>query len=647
MDKQIYFANVEALIKTQPSIVKTLEQVDLDRQDECEVFDGENGCKVLKVKKADGNYILYNSFYEPYQEAREITSHLEYGINRGLIIAVGVGLGYHLKEIIQNLNEKSKIIAVEKSPNILKMLLTYNDLAEAISKGKIFFVLDDADEQRFRLELGQWLRLLLKNMLFTQPQTLPIIDLDYFRFCKKVFSYIMDMKLTFFFSLGNSLDDTVMGIDNRLKNIAHIIKNPGINQLIEQYGDVYKGKPAIIIASGPSLNKNVHLLKEAQGKALLLACDGSLETLKKHGIVPDVVSSVERILLTYQAFYKDKEIPGDTVLAAPAVVRPEIFETFKNKTLSMFKSEPLGRIFNQIAGDKGAVWSGASVAHLLMGIAHKLGASPIVLVGQDLAYSPEGVSHAAEVSIKEEVDLNKADLFVKDIYGNDIATSPVWHRFLVIFEEYLRSFDINCIDATEGGARINGTKISTLREVIDTYCTQEIRKLRELVDSLQVTEDESQRLYYHAFKGLRKFARRFYLFVRRTQKGLELNNQAKQMIEAGITTDEELDQVYDAMDYTEHKVVRKLGKYSDLMMFFQYPVMQCVDKVNELGSEVTLDVLSQNLDIQKQLLTVMKQYCRKTVMMTKSGFEMLKEQACKEFSEKPMLQDFKFPDWKL
>lgn len=644
MKEAIYRRNIKALKEIQPELVSIINDVDLDSQDRCIVFDGMNGCKVLKVKKKDGNYILYNSFYDPYKEAKEITSHIDYNINRSLIIAIGVGMGYHLQEILSNLNEKSILLVFEKDELMLKNLFTYVDLSKFISEKKIFFVLTKDNKEDIAQKVYFWLGKLLINILSIQIQILPIFDIDYIRYCKKISKCITDVKSTYIFTMGNDIDDTIMGIDNRIMNLPHVIKNPGLTQFLEKYGDVYKGKPAIIIASGPSLDKNIHLLKKAEGKALLLACDGSMESLKKHNIVPDAVSSVERIMLTYEAFYKNREMPADTVLIAPAVVRPEIFKTFKTKTLSMFKTEPIAEWFNKMVYNKGSVWSGVSVAHQLMGFAIAVGADPIILVGQDLAYSPDGVSHTSEAAVKEKVDLSKVNLYVKDAEGNDIPTTFVWKQFKEVFEMAIREYGINCIDATEGGAYIEGTKTMTLEEVIKKYCTNEIPRLRTLVDTLEVDKEFVDKALKNSLKSLIKLAKRFYILKKRCEKSKVLNQKAKDLLNRGVTTDEELNEIYDALDYTEYKIVKRIIKQPGIKMFFQYVIMSAIDKVNKLGTEITFEVLSENLDIHKELLDVVDFYSKRMLNVLNIRFDLVKKEAINTINDEE-IKNIIFPEW--
>lgn len=624
MISPIYKKNIEALNKNQYNLVEMLEKINLIDEKTFRIVDGKKGHKVLQVRNQNGKYINYNSAYDPYKEATKVASQINSDINRSMVVAVGVGLGYHLKEITNKLNQKSLILAVEENKSVLKSLLHDVDFSEEIEDERIFFATGRFEGDSLKDQLSNWIRELYPNTFSIQPVILPISDIGYIRFSKEVFRVIQELKDRQKFLLGNDVDDTLLGVYNRIQNLSHIIKNPGIRDFIRKFKDVYKGKPAIIISSGPSLDKNIHLLKSAKGKALLLSCDGSMSALEKHGIVPDAVSSVERIMLTYKAFYKDVRMPDETVLIAPAVVRPEIFKSFNTKTLSNFKSEGISAWFNTMTGNKGHIWAGVSVAHHLLGLAAMLEADPIILVGQDLAYSPLGVSHVNEASVKEKVDVNKVDIYVKDISGEDIPTTFVWKQFKEVFEYAIGQYKLNCIDATEGGAYIKGTTIMSLEETISTYCNSEVMNFRQLIDSIEIEESFIKETHINTLKGLTRLTKKFYLLKKKVEKSKNLNIKAREILDIGIQTEEELEKVYEAIEYTENKIVKYLRKDPGMYMFFQYHIMLTVFHINQLGTEVTFDVLSKNLEIQYELLENIYLYTLKMLNVLDKGLDDFK-----------------------
>jgi len=624
---EVYNRNIKELRKLQVGLCNKLDELEEKEDKGFEIFQNQQGTYVLEVQNSKGDYIQYTSFFNPEGEAKELTEHLNYELNRGLILVLGIGLGYQVEEIVKHINEKSLVLVIEKDIYLLKEVLKTRDLTATIRSKKVRFITGSLDEDEFKDALGSYIRGMAFHIMNMQPVVLPVMDLNYIKYSTDVFNYLRNNKDTYFFAVGNDLDDTLVGMINRFANLVHFIKNPGLTDFQKKYEEVYKGKPAIIVSSGPSLDKNIHILKEAKGKALILACDGSMKALDRRGIVPDAVGSVERIMLTYKVFYEGRTFPYDTVLTAPAVVRPEIINTFKNKTLSFFKDETYGQWFNTLALNKGTVWCGASVSHMLLGLAHELGCDPIILIGQDLAYSEKGVSHVNEAEVKEEVDLKKVEVFVKNAEGKDIPSTYVWEKFLKFFEEAVRSSDRRIIDATEGGAYIKGTELMTLKEVVDSLCKEDLPPLRQLVDSLDVDEDFVKSALENAIQRTYFEIKRFNVFRKRAKETLDKNIKCQENIEKGLKEQKELDEVYDVIEYTEDKIVKRIMKNKMLYMLFQYPIFAASSKISRINSvEFTFETLKENLIIQEELLQIVELYCRKSMKVFYEGLMELKNE---------------------
>ena len=624
---EVYDKNLLELEKLQPKLSRKIRELEKEEEVNFNIIENHKGEYVLEVKNDKGDYVQYSSFFNPQAEAEEITNHLNYELNRGLILIIGIGLGYQLEEVMKHINEKSIILVIEKDIYLLKEVLKHRDLSSVIRSKKVRFLSGSLEEDEFKNEIYTYIRGMSFHILNMQPVILPVMDLNYIRYSTEVFNYVRNNKDTYFFAVGNDLDDTLIGMINRFKNLPHYIKNPGLREFKEKYGEVYKHKPAIIVASGPSLDKNIELLKEAKGKALILACDGSMKALGRRNIVPDAVGSVERILLTYKAFYEGRTFPDETVLTAPAVVREEIVNTFNNKTLSFFKDETYGRWFNILALDKGTVWSGASVSHMLFGLAHEFGCDPIILIGQDLAYSEKGVSHVNEAEVKKQVDLKKVEVYVKDAEGNDLPSTYIWEKFLKFYEEAVRSSDRRIIDATEGGAYIKGTELMTLREVVDNFCIRSIPSLRSLIDEIKVEDEFIAKALVNAYKKTYFEIKRFNLIRKRAKKALEKNKKCEEMLAKGIQEQSELDEIYDTIEFTEENIVKKIMKTPMLYMLFQYPILAASSKISRINSvEFTFETLKENLMIQQELLKIVELYCRKTMKVFYEGLTKLQNE---------------------
>ncbi len=272
--------------------------------------------------------------------------------------------------------------------------------------------------------------------------------------------------------IGNSPEDSLIGLENMLKNMDEIIDNPGINLLY----DKFKGKPAVIVSTGPSLNKNKHLLKEMSlyDKALIICPEASLKILIEMGIKPHIITSLERVpevVNLVKGF--DYEDIKDVYYAACPVVVPEVYETYKGPRLIAYRNF---NHFKWTEVDRGILNIKASSGNMAYKLADSFGCDPIVLIGQDLAYTRDGRSHAKGAVYGETSHLDKSDIFKEiEVMGNDGDMIPSNETLKLFKEQYEVDISLSsskCINATEGGAYIAGTEVMTFQEAIDKYINE-------------------------------------------------------------------------------------------------------------------------------------------------------------------------------
>lgn len=618
----IYEKNIEFISKMNDNLVEILSDK-IENKNKYEIYLSKNNYKTLVMNTEDKRIIHVTSPYNPIKQANRMIESLDLSRNKGIIITIGIGLGYHIDELLKKIDEGYKIIVVEEDIMLLKEVFCNNDFSEAISDDKIFFA--GGNIIQIKEQLKNIMNSLAFHMIYNQIVTLKINDESYDCFVNEIVKYVKDYSDTYYFSIGNDIDDTLLGMKNRFDNINKVIQNPGINEVIDKFGDIYKDKPAFIVASGPSLDKNIKELKNALGKALILSCDGSLSALLKENIMPDAVGSVERIYKTYEAFYKDKKIPEEVVCACPAVVRKEIFDCFNNKILSFFKDESLTEWMDEaLEHKKGMIWSGASVSHMLFGLAYRLGCNPIILVGQDLAYSDEGVSHVANAEVKEKVDLKEVQTYVKGKKGNMIPSTYIWNKFLVMYSEIVRAVEIKVIDATEGGALIDGTEIATLKETIDRYCNDNIVSLRECVDSIEVDCEYIEKSKKEFLRRTNEEIDSFKKLNDRVKCELLKNKKCLNILENGINTQEELDYIYDSIEGVEENIVKYIFKNPRLAMFYQYLIYKCAYEISSLNEKsYTINSITRNVNSQREMMVEILKYGEKAVKLYSYGIKKI------------------------
>lgn len=274
--------------------------------------------------------------------------------------------------------------------------------------------------------------------------------------------------------LGNSSEDTMLG----LRQMALMAPWMVYGQQYRMLAENFKGRPFIIVSAGPSLKKNIEHLKDVGDKAVIIANDATLEPLLSAGIKPHIVCCLERGMSTYDHFFRRtprdrRDDCKDILLICQAVSIPRIYGTWPGPKVLVGKAEvPVDQWFIMKTLDSSAVDSGSSVAHMCLGAAADLGASSVALVGQDLAYGENGVTHvkgvyteSSEKMIKRFID-RSSRYRVRSIDGGEVTTTETWVQFLRMFEARIPTYDMTTYDCTEGGALIKGTVIMPLADYI-------------------------------------------------------------------------------------------------------------------------------------------------------------------------------------
>ncbi|EKD8629454.1 motility associated factor glycosyltransferase family protein, partial [Campylobacter jejuni] len=265
---------------------------------------------------------------------------------------------------------------------------------------------------------------------------------------------------------GNDPLDALQGIEQFAYNLPSMITHPSYKELLSKRKGI--SDTAIIVSTGPSLTKQLPLLKKYASKATIFCADSSYPILAKHGIKPDYVLSLERIPLTSEFFNNDfGEFDKNVLFVCISWVYPQTIKYLqKNNRAFILTSRPSSFIKNINLYPYGYVGYGPSVAHMAYEFATHLSHKNIIFIGQDLAYAKDGFSHT-----KDYKNLDKHEgHFQRDkgkfqclAYGGNgkVESSRIWTMFRLIFENdinyFQKLFNITTYNCTEGGARIEGT----------------------------------------------------------------------------------------------------------------------------------------------------------------------------------------------
>ncbi|MDI3540984.1 MAG: hypothetical protein PWP66_522 [Thermosediminibacterales bacterium] len=445
-----------------------------------EVIKSKTGVDTL-VYNQRGQRLFLHSYYDPVREGENWADRISVKGDE-IFIVLGCGLGYHLTALNKKLKEGNRVIVIEPE-EIAHFVENFKEL-NGIKKDKRYIFLADSRSNVIFNSLNNLIGMFdLEKIKFAEFKPILRVFKEYYssvvkeldRFINKE---IIDRNTVIFFSQKWT--------DNFFENLPFTVRSTPV----KYFFDSMKGFPIIIVAAGPSLDENIHYLKEAKGKAVIICAGSAFKALLKEGIIPDFIVSIDGSEPNFLHF--DGIDNFEAALVFEPMIYPDILKVYKGKKV-IFQASPLtGVIQKKLNRDFGALSLGGTVAISAFSLAVRIGGNPIIFVGQDLAYK-NGITHASGTAHKNKsVDKSKELIEVEGIDGKPVYTDRVFLSFLTQFEQEIEKYpDIEFIDATEGGAKISGTRIMTLKQVLNTYC-KEALPVKETIDSIIGSWDENK-----------------------------------------------------------------------------------------------------------------------------------------------------------
>jgi hypothetical protein len=593
--EQIYKKNMAALKKHYPQVFEMVQNTELSGR--FELRSDKNGINVFDTRTKSFYYDSKNQSIEAYinDEIAKNDTH-----NARIALLMGYGIGYIIHVYHSNYAEAAhtaRYFILEPNRELFKLSLGIVDIARIISMQRINFFVGIPMDELFTKISGQ---LKLDFKLLSLLRTLkPIIiddelkrNPDYYKAAMKAFKEAITYS---YIGVGNSVEDSLIGVENMLENISEIIENPGINLLYNKF----RGKPAIVVSTGPSLNKNKHLLKEVEGKAVIIAADSALKPMLNIGVKPHMITMLERTIGPHKLI-KDftAEEVEDIYLAACPVVNHISYDVWEGDNLIVYRAFDH---FKWLGIERGILNIKASSGNMSFKLAEVLGCDPIILVGQDLAYSEDNKTHAKGMVLGEEyhgVTKIYKDLYVKGNYQDQILTNESWFKFLQGYRDDVAAYNGRCINATEGGAFIQGTELMTLREAIDEFVLDQ-----EPLDVLAMMRQTFEKEF--SIDESIEDARKFQTIVDQSiddiqhiidvcQSGLEYCNEHYKWLREKIKQESINDDDYKKLKEIRDVVFKKKAESKERAYTFQLLFMHIVQSFI-VQHEVKLTKVSENV----------------------------------------------------
>ncbi|WP_072219791.1 motility associated factor glycosyltransferase family protein, partial [Campylobacter coli] len=500
----------------------------------------------LNIYDKTHNVFMYENLEEElnffYQSILEKTPRYPficiYGIGNALLIK---NLAKHYKHLF----------VFESEIELFILALSTIDLSEELCSGKIYLV--DIEEERADIQL--LILFDMKDMFeYLSLYEMFVNNVYYKKFYEDVWHKADELcEKNIKVVIRNLNSSLCIGFEcysHLLQNIPSMLESIPFQRILNERKNKFEN--AIVVSAGPSLAKQLSLLKAYQDKAVIFCADGALSMLEKEGIVPDYVTNLDFTDLAMK-FFQNKENLKQSIIALECATHPNIVRSLNAENcMIVLRNKALYQRFN--LNDFGYIDTGTHVSHFSYTLALALGFKNIIMIGQDLAFDEEGNSHSKgfdfgeKFSGEENIDKLKVTAYAGK---GEVLTHITWNDYRIKLEYLFACNDQKAkfYNATEGGARINFTEELSFKECCEKLLTKEKPKF-ELPKSL--TKNRSDKL-------LVKFKEKIQKDQENAKRFLDDALALKQILENILSKDfllplEFLEKVYQNIENFNHSL---------------------------------------------------------------------------------------------
>ncbi|HEF2235046.1 TPA: motility associated factor glycosyltransferase family protein, partial [Campylobacter jejuni] len=419
----------------------------------------------------------------------------------------GFGNGILFKALLQNKNHQH-IVVFEKDIEIIWIMFHILDFSHELQSARLMILEND------KLQAQDYTELCSSKPFFqfSRIYFLELMSHYYERFHEDILGLNKKLAENFkniILRNGNDPLDALQGIEQFVYNLPSMITHPSYKELLSKRKNL--SDTAIIVSTGPSLTKQLPLLKKYANKATIFCADSSYPILAKHGIKPDYVCMLERTEITAEFFNNDFwEFDKDIVFVCAGVVHPKAIEYLKGKTF-IITQKVLAFPYYINLKDFSYTAVGLSVAHTLSYLATYLSHKNIIFIGQDLAYAENGNSHPDDYQNSANYESQMYEHILTIAYGGNgkVETHSIWLLFKNWFENEMipntRKMGITTYNCTEGGARIEGTIEKPFLWACENLLHKDLNKPFEKLEPLSLNKQNEFLLkaYYKVYQSIK------------------------------------------------------------------------------------------------------------------------------------------------
>jgi hypothetical protein len=469
-DAQLFERNLAALAERHAPLAQAIRDAADDPG--VAIEPAKNGKPTLTL---DGKRVL--SQYAPENDAaRAIEAETaDAGASR-VVLVLGFELGYVATALLAK--TPAKIFVVEPRLGVLRAALGAVDLADMLRDPRVH-VVDRIDQLFFQIEYRTRLEPNLGICVLPALKALYAADLEALQ--RRVALLLDDQTII---TLTN-IQKQHLWFHNLIENFPRYARRAPVSRLHRRFA----GRPAVVVSAGPSLNKNAHLLPQWKDRGVIISVGTALKKCVEVGVTPDLVVALESNDILSQ--FAGVEQIRDAFTALLVKCHPRLWELparggffVGNHTADVYW------LFDLLGCSEAILTFSGSVSTAAFSLAAFMGCSPIVIVGQDLAYGETGESHAPGADTGGDFSVDRqtiaevraqpgsrgADfLLVEGYHGGQVVTKANLRNYLLWFEQYIpkaQAEGVRVVNATEGGAKIHGPEQLTLAEATAQFLSE-------------------------------------------------------------------------------------------------------------------------------------------------------------------------------
>ncbi|EAH6934723.1 DUF115 domain-containing protein [Campylobacter jejuni] len=501
--KELFNKNIEAL-----SNILLKESLKEIKSSKFELILGKDNLDINLKNNSGGGYNENLLYQDPIKELQTmLNTYNDKYLLYPVLYFYGFGNGVLFKALLQNKNHQH-IVVFEKDIEIIWIMFHILDFSHELQSARLMILEND------KLQAQDYTELCSSKPFFqfSRIYFLELMSHYYERFHEDVLELNKKLAENFKNSIvshGNDSADTLQGIEQFVYNLPQMITHPSYKELLSKRKGI--SDTAIIVSTGPSLTKQLPLLKKYASKATIFCADSSYPILAKHGIKPDYVCMLERTELTAEFFNHDfGEFDKDIVFVCAGVVHPKAIEYLKGKTF-IITQKVLAFPYYINLKDFSYAAVGFSVAHTLSYLATYLSHKNIIFIGQDLAYAENGNSHPDDYQNSANYESQMYEHILTTAYGGNgkVETHSIWLLFKNWFENEMipntRKMGITTYNCTEGGARIEGTIEKPFLWACENLLDKDLNKPFEKLEPLSLNKQNEFLLkaYYKVYQSIK------------------------------------------------------------------------------------------------------------------------------------------------